>query len=408
LSPVFTKDGWGAKRQKFAGWQEHLINFGFKGAFLDEIHYLSNPTSHRSKAVEEIVKAIPNVYGFTGTPFRNRVRDIIHPLRLVKKLDSEFGGYYKFINRYCGAQKIQIGRRYVWDISGASHLEELNERLRGSGSYVRREKAQVLTEIPSLTRSPVLIELSNKREYEKAELNLARWLAEQRAKDKEFLASIRHLVKDDRTRKTLERVHSEEMRLMRYQRLLRFGALGKLSAQGKMKASLEWSQNLLDSGEKLILFAWHKDIQQALFESLNYWNPVKIASGMSLTDKQTSIDLFQTHQQTRCIVIGLGVGKEGIDLFAASNLYFQEFSFTPGDQDQAEARAHRKGQENPVTAHYGIGSDTIDEDRLLLIDNKRIVTAHATTGIPVESQEGVVNALVGRLLKKYKERLNAL
>ena len=97
---------------------------------------------------------IPYRLLLSGTMILNRPEELIHPLVILDRL-KELGGWSLFTARYCQAYKDRFG----WQMGGAAHLEELNTKLRAS-CYIRRNKADVLTELPEKTWSIVPVELS--------------------------------------------------------------------------------------------------------------------------------------------------------------------------------------------------------------------------------------------------------
>ena len=128
---------------------------------VDECHKLKNPKAKRTKTVlgywdksqRENVPGLVNTARkklfLTGTPFLNRPIEI-QPI--VGALDKQFSNFMAFAKRYCAATQ----SRYGWDFSGASNLEELQEKLRSS-IMVRRLKKDVLKELPSKRRQIVIL-----------------------------------------------------------------------------------------------------------------------------------------------------------------------------------------------------------------------------------------------------------
>ena len=113
---------------------------------LDECHYIKNPDAQRTKLAQQI-KATRRLL-LTGTPICNRPREL---WPLIHFLDPQtWSNKQHFTSRYCAAVDTAYGR----DDKGASNLEELQERLRGS-LMVRRLKSEVLTELPPKRRQMI-------------------------------------------------------------------------------------------------------------------------------------------------------------------------------------------------------------------------------------------------------------
>ncbi len=90
------------------------------------------------------IKARQRVF-LTGTPIVNRPVELFP---LISSLDpAAFGDFFPFAKRYCGARHNGFG----WDFSGASNLDELQDKLR-SRIMIRRLKADVLKDLPRKRR----------------------------------------------------------------------------------------------------------------------------------------------------------------------------------------------------------------------------------------------------------------
>jgi len=69
-------------------------------------------------------------------------------------------------------------------------------------------------------------------------------------------------------------------------------------------------------------------------------------------------------------LLGLTACGVGITLTAATALVFAELHFTPSILIQAEDRAHRIGQVNPINIYYMVARDTTDDIVLQLLSDK--------------------------------------
>jgi SWI/SNF-related matrix-associated actin-dependent regulator 1 of chromatin subfamily A len=119
---------------------------------LDEAHYIKSRTTARTKAAFMLARAAKRKILLTGTPLLNRPAELWSLLHFLAP--TEWPNFYKFAHRYCGAFRSEWG----WDFSGSSNLEELNAKLR-RGLMLRRLKADVLPELPPLTRALVPLDV---------------------------------------------------------------------------------------------------------------------------------------------------------------------------------------------------------------------------------------------------------
>jgi SNF2 family DNA or RNA helicase len=371
--------------------QDAFQHHNLKAIVLDESHAVKNYRAQRTKAAKEIAKNIEIRLCLTGTPVLNRPQELISQLQVLDRLD-DIGGFNLFINQYCKATETKYGL----DISGADNLEELNEKLRAT-CYIRRKKADVLSELPEKQRAVIPVEISNRKEYKRAEKDLTAWLREQVAKDVKFLMSIKHLSAKEQQNQKKKRADSAEEKAKRALQLVKVEALKQITAKGKLAAVEEWIESFLETGEKLVVFAYHIEIVQLLAKK---FNAPSITGNTKLAVRQANVEKFQTDRETKLIILNLQAGGVGLTLTAASNVAFIELGWTPAVMDQATDRTHRIGQQNQVTAWYLLGVDTIDEQIDTLIECKRKVVNATTDGNLAIQDVSIINELIEHLLKK--------
>ncbi len=375
---------------------ETLRALGPGAVVIDESHYIKEPKSQRSKALLRLVEGVDVRIALSGTPVLNRPKELANQLDWLGLL-GEFGGWYKFVARYCAAERTRFGL----NTSGASNLKELNERLRAL-CYTHHKKLEVLTQLPPKRRVYITTDLTNRAQYVKAEDDLRDYLREKVAAniddvDVSALSAweVEELIESE-TAAALNRAAGA-------QHLVKIAALRQLAARGKVAAAVEWVDDFLDSDEKLVVFAAHRDIQQALVDAFKRKGVglVTILGGDSNDKRDDAKKAFQSDPGVRLLIGSLKAAREGITLTAASNVLFIEQGWTPGEQEQAEDRVHRIGQEaDSVTAWYLIGAQSIDEIMRDLIDAKRGVVRETATG---DAQDGIersdiVKGIINRLL----------
>jgi SWI/SNF-related matrix-associated actin-dependent regulator 1 of chromatin subfamily A len=377
---------------------ERLLELKLKAIVCDEAHYLKEGDAARTKAAREIRKGTEYRLLLTGTPMMNKPSEFASLLQFIDRLD-EFGGWWSFMTKYCGMTK----GRYGLEAKGATNSLDLNRRLRAS-CYVRRQKKDVLKELPPKTRGSYQVEIDNWAEYKKAEDELVEWVKEQVRKNKEFLASIAHLSKEEQEDAIRIRQEEKAAAAERGERMVRFQALKIITSRGKLKAACEWINNFLESGEKLVIFATHKEIIEALLAK--YPNAVRIISEDSDRERQKNVGLFQTDKNIKIIICAMGTsatnspGGIGHTLTAASNVLFLELGWNPALHDQCEDRCHRIGQQDNVTAHYLLGRNTIELDIAELIEGKRAVCKQVVDGIEEVDEAGILEQLMERLANR--------
>lgn len=368
-------------------WQAQLLEHG--AYVFDESHYCKTSTAQRTKAAVKIARSSKKntpVLCLTGTPVTNRPAEYASQLDILGRL-KDFGGLWGFYRRYCAAYQDRFGQ---WNLSGNSHLDELNERLRGA-CYIRRTKDQVLSELPPVIHSRLVVDGSSAamKDYAKAEEDILKYIAE-RARQ---LAIEQGLPSYNAAVSAMIRAEANE-------HLVRLSVLRRLAAKAKMEAALEWIQERVSNGKKVVVAAHHRDVVD---EISRRFGELKIQGGMKVEDVEDNKRKFQTLSVEECpvIVLSIQAAKTGHTLTASEECLFVELPWTPADVDQTYSRLHRIGQKGSVTATYMLTSGTIDESIYELIENKRTVVNAAVEGGEASDENGAVQLILGLMSKNY-------
>lgn len=374
-----------------------IKELGIEMVIFDESHRLIHSTSQWSKTALEISKTVKYCLLLSGTPIVNRPSDLIHQLNVLDRL-SLFGGDWRFKQRYCDLQKTEWGWRY----DGATNLDELHNNLR-SICYVRRTKDQVLKELPSKQRSyiPIVLQTKDAKTYEKAEKDIANWIISNQAEIRRFFASLKD--GEDLSLKHFEYV--TKAKVAKAEALIKISKLRKIAADGKLNAFIDWVDDFMKTGKKLIIFAVHRDIVDKLCQSFKDYGVLAIHGGIGAAEKQKNVEQFQNDPSIRLIVCNIQSGGVGLTLTAASDVAFVEFGWTPAEMVQAEDRAWRISQVNNVNIWYFFAKDTIDIDMIKTIQLKERIIDAAVDGVfDKELAQSVAQTTISNLLDKHKSK----
>jgi SNF2 family DNA or RNA helicase len=326
---------------------------------VDEAHYCKNPSAKRTRAVRALAGAV-NADGLrlalTGTPVLNHPDELIAQLRVIGRLE-DFGS----------------GARFSAQFRGRLSEERLHWHLRRR-CFVRRLKSEVLPQLPAKRQVVVPVALTNEAEYRLAQRDVIEWLRTQPLDLSELNAKI--------------------AATLRAQRLAQLGTLQRLAARGKLAAALAWIDDFMASGEPLVVFARHVEVQKAVLA--RFPDALHLFGSDSLAARERAIGAFQSDGGPPLIVCATRVAAQGITLTRASNVAFLELEWTPAMHDQAEDRCHRIGQRDAVTAWYLLAANTIDETMARLIQRKRAIVAAVTDGRAVDD-DGLVEGVVREL-----------
>jgi superfamily II DNA or RNA helicase len=342
-----------------AAHREALARRRPRALVVDESHLCKNPRAKRTQAVRRLAEAVPPDglrLALTGTPVLNHAEELIAQLRVIGRLE-DFGSGARFARRF----------------SGELSEERLHWHLRRS-CFVRRLKRDVLPQLPEKRQVVVPIALANEREYRVAEKDVIAWLRSQPL--------------------DLTTLNARIAATLRAERLAQLGTLQRLAARGKLHGALAWVHDFLASGEPLVVFARHVEVQEALLE--RFPAALHLLGRDNAAAREEAIARFQREDGPQLIVCATRVAAQGITLTRASNVAFLELEWTPAMHDQAEDRCHRIGQRDAVTAWYLLAAETIDETMARLIQRKRATVGAVTDG-RVVNDDGLVEAVVREL-----------
>ncbi len=330
-----------------------------RALIIDESHYVKNPQAKRTQAVRRLARAVPEDglrLALSGTPVMNHADELIAQLRVLGRLE-DFGS----------------GARFSREFRGDRSEERLHWHLRRR-CFVRRLKSEVLPQLPAKRRVVVPMALDNTREYAVAQKDVITWLRDQPLDLNELNAKI--------------------AATLRAERLAQLGVLQRLAARGKLHGALAWIHDFLASGEPLVVFARHVEVQEAVIE--RFPDALHLLGRDAVAGREATIAAFQGGE-ANLLVCATRVAAQGITLTRASNVAFLELEWTPAMHDQAEDRCHRIGQRDAVTAWYLLAADTIDETMAALLQRKREIVDAITEGIVTERDESLVDGVVRAL-----------
>lgn len=357
--PLVLPDVWIINYDVLHAWEAWLAACSPQAVIADESHYIKNPSARRTVALHRLIDSLPPeaiVMLLTGTPVLNHPRELISQVRAVGRL-GDLGGEKYFTARY-------------QDHRGKAQNEiELHRRLRAT-CYLRREKSEVLSELPEKERATVLLDVKLGAPYAQIK--------------REVVENLRAMEGDPKKTDANRRVELDKLR--------------DEITKAKLPIAIDWIKNFLESGKKLVVFAYNIAQQQALVEA--FPGCAHVLGADSHEDRQRSVDAFQSADGPQLIICSLKAAGVGITLTAASDVVFVQMGWTPADQDQAEDRCHRIGQHDSVTAWYLLAKDTEDVDVAELIDAKREVTTAIIEGREVEEGESIVSEMTRRLLSE--------
>jgi len=311
----------------------------------DEAHYLKEPDANRTQALygpycdgtNGFVSSADRTWLMTGTPTPNHPGELWVHLRNLHtqgiEVDGKLRSYADFLDHYTTSRPTKFGVKII----GGKNFEELREKI--DPFVLKRTKEDVAHSIPPVTFGDVVLESDDLLKDIKA-------LENGPAGD-----YIRDVLEGD------DEIFDAGIEFAELSTLRRYVGLAKV------KPTVDLIKNDLGSNrEKMVVFAYHRDVIEALRLSLHKdFKTVTLTGDTSITQRQKAIDDFQEDPDTRLFIGQIEAAGTGINLFAGNQVLFVEQSWVPANNEQAVSRVHRTGQKSPVTVRFVSLAGTIDE-----------------------------------------------
>jgi SWI/SNF-related matrix-associated actin-dependent regulator 1 of chromatin subfamily A len=304
--------------------ESQILGANFDLVVIDEAHYIKNAQAQRTKLINDFVKKIDRLWLLTGTPMTSRPIDYYNLLSLIDSPVAK--NWMAYVIRYCQGYQFKVGPRKVWNVMGASNLEELRDRT--SGLTLRRLKEDVL-DLPDKIITPIYLRLKSK-EYEEVMGEYYNWYEKNPEESKSLTVQFTKLTK-----------------------------VRQIIANEKITQTIELAENILEQDKKVIIFCNFTESLNKIVEHFGK-SAVKVDGSMSKTERQHSVDEFQDNPKVKVFVGNIKAAGVGLTLTSAEAVIMNDLSFLPSDHSQAEDRAYRYGQKNNVLVYYPIFENTIE------------------------------------------------
>ncbi|BFY98183.1 hypothetical protein BsWGS_01222 [Bradybaena similaris] len=312
---------------------EELKRKKFKVIIMDESHFLKNAKTVRTKAAMPLLKSAKRVLLLSGTPALSRPSELYSQITAVC---PDLFKFHEFGLRYCAAKEMQWG----WDYSSSSNMVELQALLEEK-IMIRREKKDVLSQLPSKYRQVTMLDPSSVHKH----------------KDLKAASKIMSNVKLKGLNKRgalLEYFHE--------------------TCKAKLSAVRDYVLDLIESDKKFLLFAHHKEmldcVEDGIKSQASHIEYIRIDGRTTSEQRHFFCNKFQTCDSYKVAILSITAANAGLNLSAANTVVFAELFWNPGILVQAEDRAHRIGQKDSVTIQYLVAQHTADDYIWPLVQSK--------------------------------------
>ena len=335
-----------------------LLQSGFDLVILDEAHMISNVQAQRTKIINSFAKKVDKVWLLTGTPMTSRPMNYYNLLNLIESPVAQ--NWKAYAIRYCQGFQFTAGKRKVWNVTGASNLEELRDRT--SKQILRRLKEDVL-DLPDKIITPVYLRLKSK-EYEDLMGEYFDWYDKNPDESSSLTVQFSKLMK-----------------------------VRKVIANEKTKQTIEFAENIIEQGKKVIIFTNFTDTLQTIYQHFGK-QAVYLDGSCSNAMRQQAVDQFQNEDKIKVFVGNLKAAGVGLTLTSAEAVIMNDLSFVPAEHAQAEDRAYRYGQKSNVLVYYPLFDNTIEGAIYDILNRKKEIIRTVMGDSVIENTGDIVEEIL--------------
>lgn len=316
---------------------------------LDEAQNIKNPEAVRTKAVKSLNRDAG--LAVTGTPVENSLLDF------WSIMDFACPGYL--------GDQPEFVATYIDDPDGAARLEPLVSPL-----MLRRRVADVARDLPARIDIPQVLELST------AEAAVYDDLRQQILAEYGRAASLVALTK---------------LRMFCTHPLLVDAAVaGDVASFSKMRRLFDILGEVVLSGEKALVFTSYTEMADLIAGEvgLRFGVFARTLDGrLAIDDRQPLLDEFAAVSGAGVLILNPRAGGSGLNITAANHVIHYNPEWNPALEDQASARAYRRGQKLPVTVHRLFYAGTVEEVVDERLHRKRVLAETAVVGVAGEESD---------------------
>lgn len=306
---------------------------------LDEAQSIKNAQTQRARAVTAL-KADFRL-ALSGTPVENHL--------------GELWSLFRFLNPGLLGSLKSFNQRFVAPAEQGDRLAAGTLKQLIKPFVLRRTKTQVLDELPPRTDILYTIPMSGEEQHWYEAL---RRQAVERLEKGEDISPLQVLTEITRLR-----------RFCCNPSLVLDDAAPESS---KLSACLDIISELRDNHHKALIFSQFVDHLTLLRTALDGTGMTYqyLDGTTSPSERKKRVEAFQAGERD-LFLISLKAGGTGLNLTAADYVIHLDPWWNPAVEDQASDRAHRMGQEQPVTVYRLVMEGTIEEQMVSLHSRKR-------------------------------------
>lgn len=327
---------------------------------LDEAQNIKNPSSKRTLFVKRIPRK--SSVAVTGTPFENHVTDVWSIIDFV--MPGLLGDIDEFNNCYSD------------DVCGAEDLEPIITPV-----ILRRTVNEVAKDLPEkiVISQPIAMSDCEALQYEELRTEISR----SADNGKIGIEALQRL-----------RMFCTHPIICNYN-----FASEPFESSVKYQRFCEIIDDILSKKEKVIVFTSFNKMFEIIREDIKhrYGMDVDIINGSTPADeRQEIVDKFNTDDERKVLILNPRAAGTGLNITSANHVIHYNLEWNPALEDQASARAYRRGQKKTVFIYRLYYENTVEQIVNERIEKKRNMSETAIVGTDggEENKEDIIKAIL--------------
>lgn len=351
-----------------SGWVDVFKTGYFKYVIFDECQELRRSQSDKYQAAKSLRGNVQYCMGLSATPIYNYGDEIWTVMNIINP--GALGSYDDFMREWTNYGKV------------VKYPTELGSYLREKHLFIRRRRADVGMELPPVNKIIYNVGYDH----------------EQVEKEEELLEQLAIRVVSGSFVERGEAARELDIRLR------------QITGVSKAREVATFVRMMVEAGEPVVLFGWHRDVYKIWMDMLADLSPVLYTGSESPAKKAESVQKFIAGESLIFIMsLRSGPGLDGLQK-VCSTAVFGELDWSPKVHDQCIARVDRPGQadHNPVNAIFLVseyGSDPEIIKLLAIKSSQSHQIVDPLLAVPdQQSDESRIKALAESILsKKHKK-----
>lgn len=289
---------------------DNLIDFEIDALIIDEAHYIKNHKAMRTQLAIKMMEQSNHLVLMTGTPLENRLDEF---LTLLGYLDQNMEA-----------------------LKGKQHLLSNPDRFKYeiSPRYLRRNRADVLTELPAINQVDQWVDFTPHQ----------------------------------------EEIYVSSLDFSKFMLLRRIAWLsGDPSNTPKMNRLKDLQREALNEGRKLIVFSFFKEVIEVIYNEFKNEALTPLTGSMSSQKRLDLISRFDQAKSGTMLISQIDAGGVGLNIQSASMVVICEPQLKPSTEQQAISRVYRMGQTKDVIVYRILTRRSVDESLMQLLETKQFI-----------------------------------